>query len=141
MTINDRPPTADDTMVKKSDAAGANGTKPSWEEIAAKKRQALLDSIPAEWRIPADLVTPDTQDDVTGWPEASGWFTPQELAITNATAADLLPQLASGQLKSLDVTRAFCKRACAAHQLVCSYCPCQRRTHCLFFFACLSHGL
>jgi amidase len=55
---------------------------------------------------------------VTNWAETSGWFTPEELSITNSTAAELLPKLASGELKSLDVTKAFCKRAVAAHQLV-----------------------
>ncbi|KXJ94830.1 acetamidase [Microdochium bolleyi] len=89
----------------------------SWETIAAKKRQALADSIPQEWRIPADVMPPESQDDVTGFPEASGWFTPEELAITSATVAELLPKLAAGQLSSEAVTRAFCKRAAAAHQL------------------------
>lgn len=90
----------------------------NWETLAAKKRQALQDSIPEEWRIPRDLLPPADQDDVTSFPETSGWFTPEELAITGLTASELLPKLASGQLKSETVTRAFCKRAAAAHQLV-----------------------
>ncbi|KAI1854642.1 hypothetical protein JX266_000760 [Neoarthrinium moseri] len=89
----------------------------NWEEIAAKKRQTLKDSIPPEWVIPEDLLPADSVDDVTGFPEASGWFTPEELAITNSNALELLPKLASGELKSETVTRAFCKRAAAAHQL------------------------
>ncbi|KAI0128985.1 amidase [Xylariales sp. AK1849] len=89
----------------------------NWEGLAAAKRQALRDSIPAEWRIPADLLPPDTVDDVTSFPETSGWFTSEELAITNSNVLDLLPKLASGNLKSETVTRAFCKRAAAAHQL------------------------
>jgi amidase len=90
----------------------------SWEELAANKRQALRDSIPSEWIIPAELLPADSVNDVTGFPETSGWFTPEELAITNSSALDLLPKLASGDLKSETVTRAFCKRASAAHQLV-----------------------
>ncbi|KAG4217750.1 hypothetical protein PC116_g33770, partial [Phytophthora cactorum] len=92
--------------------------KGNWEELAAKKRQELENSIPQEWRIPSHLLPPADQDDVTGFPEASGWFTADELAITNQTASELLPKLASGELKSEAVTRAFCKRAAAAHQLV-----------------------
>ncbi|KAI2636380.1 amidase [Hypomontagnella submonticulosa] len=92
-------------------------SKGNWEEIAAKKRQDLLNSIPEEWRIPINLLPPADQDDVTGFPETSGWFTADELAITNQTALELLPQLASGKLTSEAVTRAFCKRAAAAHQL------------------------
>ncbi|KAI1484056.1 amidase [Daldinia eschscholtzii] len=93
-------------------------SKGNWEELAAKKRQELENSIPQEWRIPSHLLPPADQDDVTGFPEASGWFTTDELAITNQTASELLPKLASGELKSEAVTRAFCKRAAAAHQLV-----------------------
>ncbi|EHK16245.1 uncharacterized protein TRIVIDRAFT_232505 [Trichoderma virens Gv29-8] len=95
----------------------ASGAKPSWEELSAKKRSELQASIPKEWRIPENLMPPDSQDDVTGWPEASGWFTEEELAITSLTAEELLSKLATGALKSLDVTQAFCKRAAAAHQL------------------------
>lgn len=90
----------------------------TWEPIAAKKRQALADSIPQEWRIPENLMPPDSQHDVTGFPEQSGWFTSDELKITGMTASELLPQLASGKLSSEAVTHAFCKRAAAAQQLV-----------------------
>ncbi|KAI0802263.1 amidase [Xylaria sp. FL0064] len=90
----------------------------TWEAIAAKKRQDLLNSIPEEWRIPSHLLPPESQTDVTGFPESSGWFTKEELEITNLTAIELLPRVANGSLKSETVTRAFCKRAAAAHQLV-----------------------
>ncbi|KAI0481873.1 amidase [Xylaria cf. heliscus] len=90
----------------------------TWEALAATKRQDLLNSIPEEWRIPSHLLPPKSQDDVTGFPESSGWFTREELDITNSTVLELLPRLASGDLKSETVTRAFCKRAAAAHQLL-----------------------
>ncbi|KAI1739784.1 amidase [Xylaria scruposa] len=89
-----------------------------WEALAAKKRQDLLNSIPEDWRIPSHLLPPTSQDDVTGFPASSGWFTQEELDITECTALELLPRLASGELKSETVTRAFCKRAAAAHQLL-----------------------
>lgn len=98
--------------------AAASGAKRSWEELGAKKRSELQASIPKEWRIPENLMPPESQDDVTGWPETSGWFTEEELAITNSTIEELLSKLATGVLKSEDVTLAFCKRAAAAHQLV-----------------------
>ena len=93
--------------------------KGNWEEISAQKRRDLSASIPEEWRIPAHLMPPEDQRDVTTFPQTSGWFTADELAITESTALELLPRLASGELKSETVTRAFCKRAAAAHQLVC----------------------
>ncbi|KAK3688864.1 amidase [Podospora appendiculata] len=89
----------------------------NWELIGAKKRASLIAAIPPEWTIPADLLPPPSQDDVTTFPSTSGWFTPSELAITNSTAADLVAKLADGTLTSVAVTRAFCKRAAAAHQL------------------------
>ncbi|KAI1293085.1 amidase [Xylaria venustula] len=90
----------------------------TWEALAAKKRQDLLNSIPEEWRIPGHLLPPESQVDVSEFPESSGWFTREELDITNSTVVELLPKLANGSLTSEKVTRAFCKRASAAHQLV-----------------------
>ena len=90
-----------------------------WEEIATKKREALLASIPPEWRIPDDVKPPEDQADVTTFPRESGWFTEQELEITEANATQLLGSLANGKYTSVDVTKAFCKRASAAHQLAC----------------------
>ncbi|KGQ04528.1 Acetamidase [Beauveria bassiana D1-5] len=91
---------------------------PIWEDIGARKRALLSASIPQEWRVPADLLPPASQDDVTAWPATSGWFTEDELKITEQTATQLVAQLISGELQSETVTRAFCKRAAAAHQLV-----------------------
>lgn len=90
----------------------------TWEEKGARKRASLLASIPKEWHIPTELLPPASQDDVTTWPESSGWFTPEELAITELSATELVSKLTSGAITSVDVTKAFCKRASAAHQLV-----------------------
>lgn len=51
-------------------------------------------------------------------PASSGILSEQELKITESTASELVPRLAKGQLKAVDVTLAFCKRAALAHQLV-----------------------
>ncbi|KAJ6779928.1 hypothetical protein PWT90_09325 [Aphanocladium album] len=98
--------------------AATESPAPIWQDIGARKRALLSASIPKEWRVPSELLPPDSQDDVTMWPTTSGWFTQEELAITEQTAAQLVPRLASGELSSETVTRAFCKRAAAAHQLV-----------------------
>lgn len=92
-------------------------TKQNWEVIRAAKQDALLASIPPEWRIPAGILPPESQADVTTFPEQSGWFTPAELEITNAIAPQILEKLAAGIWSAEAVTRAFCKRAAAAHQL------------------------
>ena len=90
----------------------------NWEKVAAGKRAALAESIPSEYRIPKDLLPTDSQLDVTPWPKQSGWFTEKELEITISTASDILEKIASETWSSVDVTKAFCKRAAAAQQLV-----------------------
>ncbi|KAJ8111195.1 hypothetical protein OPT61_g6159 [Boeremia exigua] len=89
----------------------------NWEKIAEAKRVALAASIPSQYRIPKDLLPPDSQLDVTPWPQTSGWFTKEELEVTGSTASDILRKIASKEWTSADVTKAFCKRAAAAHQL------------------------
>jgi amidase len=89
-----------------------------WEKIAEAKRAALVGTIPQEFRIPEHLIPPQSQLDVTSWPKESGWFTPKELEITESTAKSIVEKLATQKWSSEEVTRAFCKRAAAAHQLV-----------------------
>ncbi|ODH25178.1 hypothetical protein ACO22_05227 [Paracoccidioides brasiliensis] len=91
----------------------------SWEAIAAAKREELLSSIPSEWIIPQEIFPPESQADVTNFPEKSEWFTADELEITSSTASEILQKTATGVWSAEAVTRAFCKRAAAAHQLVC----------------------
>lgn len=90
----------------------------SWESIAAKKRQALKDAIPAEWVIPAAILPPEDQLDVTSFPQKSGFFADSELEITATPAQTILSRLASGSWTAEEVTKAFCKAAAAAQQLV-----------------------
>jgi amidase len=86
-----------------------------WKSVAAQKKAALEASIPAEWRIE----TLPTDGSVMSFPKTSGILTPDELAITESSATDLVRDLASGKITSIAVTTAFCKRAAVAHQLVC----------------------
>lgn len=90
----------------------------NWEKIAAAKRAALAEQIPSEYRVPKDLLPPDSQLDVTQWPKESGWFSKEELEITDSTASRILEKIASKSWSSEQVTKAFCKRAAAAQQLV-----------------------
>lgn len=90
----------------------------SWESIAATKRQALKDSIPSEWVIPADIFPPEDQLDVSNFPKESGFFTERELEIIATTAPIILSHLASGSWTSEEVTKTFCKAAAVAQQLV-----------------------
>ncbi len=86
----------------------------TWEEIANDKKARIKASIPKEWL----LKHPPTEDSVMRYPEESGILKPEELAITESTATQLVAQMATGKLTSVAVTTAFCKRAALAHQLV-----------------------
>lgn len=86
----------------------------SWEKTAADKKARITASIPKEWL----LKEKPTEDSVMGYPKKSGIMTAEEIAITESTAVDLVAQMAAGNLTSVAVTTAFCKRAALAHQLV-----------------------
>jgi amidase len=89
-----------------------------WETIAAAKRAELAGKIPLEYRIPEHLVPPASQLDVTPFPRESGWFSKNELEITESTATSILSKVATRRWTAEEVTKAFCKRAAAAQQLV-----------------------
>ncbi|KAK3715412.1 hypothetical protein LTR37_007140 [Vermiconidia calcicola] len=93
-------------------------TSQDWQEISKKAREKLYESIPSDWRIPEDKLPPAEQKDVTDFPAKSGLLTESELAITDSYATDIVKRIAAGEWKAEDVTRAFCKRAAIAHQVI-----------------------
>jgi len=99
---------APDTIVDQQD----------WTDIAAKAQTRLRNSIPSEWRIPQARLPPDSRLDVTGFPEECGLLTETELRITGSYATEIVGAMAAGEWSAEEVTRAFCKRAAVAHQVV-----------------------
>ncbi|EXJ88508.1 hypothetical protein A1O1_05438 [Capronia coronata CBS 617.96] len=88
----------------------------TWQEVASACQSAVLQSIPEKWRLPSK---PDASvTDVRDIPRTCGLITPQQLAITDQTTDELVTQLATGKLTSVQVTEAFCARAAIAHQCV-----------------------
>lgn len=94
---------------------GAN----NWQETAAAKRAAILDSIPKEYII-SDLPTPEQQRDVTGT-FVHQYLSAREIEITETDAAGIVAKTTAGEWTAVEVTKAFIHRASIAHQL----------THCL----------
>ena len=86
----------------------------AWEKITADKKARIAATIPQEWRIKSL----PTEDSVMNFPKTSGIMSPEEIAITESSATDLVAQMAEEKLTSVAVTTAFCKRAALAHQLV-----------------------
>jgi amidase len=88
----------------------------SWKDIAAAKRQSILDSIPPKWRL-SKIPSREEEVDVTG-AYIHQFLTKQELDITETDAVGIAEHVSAGDWKATDVVEAFCHRASLAHQLV-----------------------
>ncbi|KAM0711024.1 hypothetical protein Q7P35_001763 [Cladosporium inversicolor] len=87
-----------------------------WRDIAARKKAEQQARIPEAWRVPES--TNFEQSNLLQVPRQSGILTDVELQITEEySATELVDELAQGNLRSSDVTTAFCKRAAIAQQL------------------------
>ncbi|RDI83200.1 hypothetical protein Vi05172_g6927 [Venturia inaequalis] len=90
----------------------------SWQSISKRKKEQQASRIPKEWLLPAETSPPPGTSNVLDIPRKCGILDEQDLKITeNYDATALVEELAAGRLKSVDVTRAFCKRAAISHQL------------------------
>jgi amidase len=83
-------------------------------EIALKRREA---AIPKEYLLPEAALT-DPPENFTTVPRSSGHFTTAELEIIESNAEDILLKIKERKWTSLEVTKAFCKSAVVAQQLV-----------------------
>ncbi|KAH8819425.1 amidase signature domain-containing protein [Xylogone sp. PMI_703] len=94
---------------------------PEWQELIDKKRAARDALIPTEWRIPPNIlskVSPKAELSAFELLEESKALNARDIEITTQyDASALLNMLASGRISSLEVTKAFCKRAIVAQQL------------------------
>lgn len=85
----------------------------TWKEIAKDKKQQVYDKIPKEWIIEVPSIE--------SYPNANDYIetvlTEKELEITNGTISSTLDKLSKGELKAIDVIKAFCHRAAILHQL------------------------
>ncbi|TGO86798.1 hypothetical protein BPOR_0275g00010 [Botrytis porri] len=86
----------------------------SWQETAKDKKDRINASIPSEWR----LKSQPSEDSVMGGTGFGDVMSTDEISITNSSATDLVAKMAKGELTSVEVTTAFCKRAALAHQLL-----------------------
>lgn len=89
----------------------------SWQARAFAKREAILTSIPQQWRIKGQIPSAREQEDVTGR-FINEYLTEREKEITEADAVGIIENTSVGQWTAVEVTLAFCHRASIAHQLV-----------------------
>jgi amidase len=87
-----------------------------WKEIVRERRAKQLEQIPTAWLLsPAQK---DSSKNVRKIIHSCGILSPKELELTDMTdVRPLLKKLASGDISSLEVTMAFCKRAAIAQQV------------------------
>lgn len=88
----------------------------SWEQLAASKRKAILDSIPQKWHM-SKIPSVEEQKDVTG-AYIRQFLDQKEIDITETDAVGIAEKVATGEWTAVAVTEAFCHRAALAHQLV-----------------------
>ncbi|EFQ85587.1 hypothetical protein PTT_19436 [Pyrenophora teres f. teres 0-1] len=87
-----------------------------WQHVSQRKKDEQYARIPADWRLKT-LPGPHVKSYID-MPCRSGLLSKQELDITERYDAVALAQaIKDKQVKCVDVTRAFCKRAAIAHQL------------------------
>lgn len=90
----------------------------NWKDLADAKRQAILDAIPAEWRLQS-VPSREEEKDVTGnFMQKQGYLTSTEIEITETDVVGIVGKVAAGTWTAVSVAKAFCHRAAIAHQLV-----------------------
>ncbi|RVX70935.1 hypothetical protein B0A52_06092 [Exophiala mesophila] len=87
---------------------------PSWQDVAAKRRDDINRKIPQSWLLSTEIVKNHRPIDL---PHLSGLLSPDELYLTELSAVTLLAAIRNRRYSSVQVTRAFCKRAAIAHQV------------------------
>lgn len=87
-----------------------------WQAKGDAKRQAILDSIPAKWRIDKVPSAQEQRDVTNGYIQS--FLSQKEVDITETDAVGIAKQVAAGTWSAVEVTEAFCHRASLAHQLV-----------------------
>jgi amidase len=87
----------------------------SWQDAAAKKREAISALIPAEWRLDS---TPSVEEQVDVTEFIKQYLSEEELAITESDAEQIVEKTTSRAWSAEKVACAFCHRAALAHQLV-----------------------
>jgi amidase len=93
-----------------------------WLALATSKRASVFSKIPKAWLLPSSQTSQYTETStisVLDVPRTCGILTEKELDITEKyDATELVDLLAKGELKSVEVVTAFCKRAAVAQQCV-----------------------
>lgn len=90
----------------------------TWEDIAEAKRETVRKAIPPEW-INDSIKHDMTKSGFINTHDYLDTIVPdKEKSITKLTMLELQSQLAKGELKAVEVTKAYCHRTALAQQLL-----------------------
>ena len=90
----------------------------SWQNKAEAKVAKTKSKIPAEWILPnSDLEQAKKQRQLSG-PFIEKFLEDAELEIIRLDSVPLITKIKAGEYTALQVTKAYCKTAAIAHQIV-----------------------
>lgn len=93
----------------------AVGKAPTWQAVANRRRDEILQAIPKEYLVAPGLLETANRARLV---QSCGLLTERELSIIALSATKLLACIHSRQFTAVEVTKAFCKSASIAHQAV-----------------------
>lgn len=91
---------------------------PVWQQRANAAQERREQQLPDEYRIPKDKMPDDSVNNVLNFPRESGLFSDEELEITEISVPALLKAIEDKKWTAVQVTKAYCKRAAYAQQLL-----------------------
>ncbi|KAG2187198.1 hypothetical protein INT44_004870 [Umbelopsis vinacea] len=89
-----------------------------WQQRATAAQERREKQLPDEYRIPKDKMPDASVKNVMNFPQESGLFSTEELEITELSVPALLKAIEDKKWTAVQVTKAYCKRAAYAQQLL-----------------------
>ena len=92
-----------------------------WKDVASEKRRQRYSTYPSDWLLPSDFLNgiPENHDAIQAMKTSSLWSL-REQEYFEMDATKLASQIAQKHegYTAVEVTRAHCRRACVADQLL-----------------------
>lgn len=89
-----------------------------WEQGAEAKRQTIMRKIPKQWHLEQSVIDKARKHLKLTGTVIESLLDTETIQITSIDSVDLISAISNGSRTAVSVTRAFCKRAAIAHQLV-----------------------
>lgn len=104
----------------------------SLQALASAKVNETLSKIPAEWSLSQDVLDRAKSERKLKGDFFDSFLTPRELEITRYDSLSLVNRVRDGRLSAVEVTKAYCKAAAVAHQIVSVFVYCANWWFCRY---------